>query len=71
MGPILQMRKLRPRDVSPLAHGSPEATQPVKFLPRPSIKLPCWGPAFSASEGASVPLTFNAWTKNNSFLFGL
>ena len=45
MGPISQMRKPRPGDVSSHAQGSPGATWPVKFLPRPPILLlpvPCW-----------------------------
>lgn len=35
MGPISQMRKLKPGDVSSHAQGSPGTTWPVRFLPRP------------------------------------
>lgn len=66
MGPILQVRKLRPGDMSSLAR----ATWPVRFLPRPSIQLL---PAllFLPQKEPLCPLLSMLGLRDSSFLPGL
>lgn len=67
MGPILQVRKLRPGDMSSLA----QTTWPVRYLPRPSIQLLPAALLFLPQKEPLCPLLSVLGLRDNSFLPGL
>lgn len=67
MGPILQVRKLRPGDLSSLA----QATWPVRFLPGPSIQPLPGALLFLPQKEPLCLLLSKLGLRDNSFLPGL